>query len=173
MQISDFIRENMRELHQTYVDYIQDLTPEQFHWLANERGVHIAFIAWHYVRSEDNVIQFVLQRKPTIWLDGGWDQNFGLDRIQQGTGWSLEQAQALRLPSVQAFCDYMQGVFQASEAFLETIDDHYLQQIITVKPLGEMPVLNAIGTTCLSHGFTHAGEIQHLRGLQGLRGALR
>jgi len=33
-----------------------------------------------------------------------------------------------------------------------------------------MPVLNAIGNMCLTHGFTHLGEIAHLRGLQGLRG---
>jgi hypothetical protein len=33
-----------------------------------------------------------------------------------------------------------------------------------------MPVRNAIGTMCLTHGFTHLGEIQHLRGLLGLRG---
>jgi len=40
----------------------------------------------------------------------------------------------------------------------------------TVKPLGEMPVQNAIGNMCLTHGFTHLGEIAHLRGLMGLKG---
>ena len=171
MQTIDFIRDNLRQLHRTYEDFIKELTLEQLHWRANDRGVNIAFIAWHYVRTEDNITQFVLQRKPTVWLEGGWDQKFGLDRIQQGTGWPLEQAQALRLPSRQAFVEYMQDVFQATDAFLETIDDDYLLQTITVKPLGEMPILNAVGNMCLTHGFTHAGEIQHLRGLQGLRGA--
>ena len=65
---------------------------------------------------------------------------------------------------------FMQAVWQATDEMLAPKDDAYLQQTTTVKPLGEMPILNAIGNMCLTHGFTHLGEIQHLRGLQGLRG---
>jgi len=170
MSTIDFIRASLRQMHNAYNDAIGDLTPEQLHWRANDYGLPIAFILWHYVRTEDNVIQFVLQRKTTIWLEGGWDQKFGLDRIAQGTGMSLQEAQALRINSKEAFQQYMQAVWQATDSLLAAKDDAYLQQTTTVKPLGEMPVLNAIGNMCLTHGFTHLGEIQHLRGLQGLRG---
>jgi hypothetical protein len=61
-------------------------------------------------------------------------------------------------------------VFKATDDFLAASDDEYLQQMTTVKPLGEMPIQNAIGNMCLTHGFTHLGEIAHLRGLMGLRG---
>ena len=64
----------------------------------------------------------------------------------------------------------MQAVWQATDGFLSQKDDSYLQEKTTVKPLGEMPILSAIGNMCLTHGFTHLGEIQHLRGLLGLRG---
>jgi len=64
----------------------------------------------------------------------------------------------------------MDAVAKATDDYLATLDDEALQQKTTVKPLGEMPVRNAIGDMCLTHGFTHLGEIQHLRGLQGLRG---
>ena len=64
----------------------------------------------------------------------------------------------------------MEAVAQATESCLSGLDDAALEQKTTVKPLGEMPVLNAIGNMCLTHGFTHLGEIAHLRGLQGLRG---
>jgi len=170
MSVTEFIRSSLRQLHSAYSDAISDLTPEQLHWCANERGCHIAFVLWHYVRTEDNVIQFVLQRKPTVWLEGGWDQKFGLDRIAQGTGMSPEDARALRLNSRDAFLDYMQAVWKATDEFLAAADDDFLGQTTTVKPLGEMPIRNAIGNMCLTHGFTHLGEIQHLRGLQGLRG---
>ena len=83
---------------------------------------------------------------------------------------SLQEAQALRINSKHSFQEYMQAVWQASEELLAAQDDAYLQQTTTVKPLGEMPVLNAIVNMCLTHGFTHLGEIAHLRGLQGLRG---
>ena len=64
----------------------------------------------------------------------------------------------------------MDAVAQATEGYLSGLDEAALEQKITVKPLGEMPVLNAIGNRCLTLGFTHLGEIAHLRGLQGLRG---
>jgi uncharacterized damage-inducible protein DinB len=166
----DFMRSGLRQLNSSYKDAIADLSTEQLHWRANDNGCHIAFILWHYYRTQDNVILFVLQRKPTVWIEEGWDKRFGLDRIAQGTGMSLEDAQALRINSKEDFLTYMDSVAKATDAFLAGLDDDALEQATTVKPVGEMPVRNAIATMCLNHGFTHLGEIQHLRGLQGLRG---
>ena len=166
----DFIRSGLHEINSEYRNAIADLSLEQLHWRANDRGCPIAFILWHYYRTQDNVIQFVLQRKPTVWLEKGWDKRFGLDRIAQGTGMSMEDAQALRIDSKEDFLAYMDGVAQATDAFLAGLDDEALERTTTVKPVGEMPIRDAIGNMCLNHGFTHLGEIQHLRGLQGLRG---
>ena len=166
----EFIRSSQRQLHSTYNDAIADLSLDQLHWRANDHGCPIAFILWHYYRTQDNVIQFVIQRKPTVWLEEGFDKKFGLDRIAQGTGMSLADAQALRVNSKEDFLAYMDAVADATDEYLAGLDDEALEQKTTVKPVGEMPVRNAIGTMCLTHGFTHLGEIQHLRGLMGLRG---
>ena len=66
--------------------------------------------------------------------------------------------------------EYQKAVWAATDEFLATVDDAYLQERTTVKPLGEMPKESAIGMMCLTHGFTHLGEIQHVRGLLGLKG---
>ena len=166
----DFIRSSMRQLLGSYNDAIGDLTLEQLHWRANDHGCTTAFILWHYYRTLDNVIQFVIQRKPTVWLEEGWDEKFGLHRIAQGTGMSLEDAQALRINSKEDFLTYMDAVAKATDEYLAGLDDAALEQTTTVKPMGEMPVRDAIGAMCLTHGFTHLGEIAHLRGLMGLRG---
>ena len=165
----EFIRSGLRQLHGSYRESVAGLSDEQLHWRANDRGCPIAFVLWHYYRTEDNIIQFVLQGKPTVWLEGGWDQRFGLDRKAQGTGMSLEEAQAIRIDK-DDFLTYMDAVGKATEDYLAGLDDEALQQRTTVKPLGEMPISAAIGNMCLTHGLTHLGEIQHLRGLQGLRG---
>lgn len=170
MSTIDFIRSSLKQMHSMYDDSIADLTPEQLSWRANDNGCPIAFVLWHYVRTEDNIIQFVLQRKPTVWIEGGWYEKFGLDRTAQGTGMTLEQAQALKLEPKEEFQKYMQDVWKATDDILADKDDSFLQQTTTVKPLGEMPVQNAIGNMCLTHGFNHLGEIQHIRGLLGLRG---
>ncbi len=83
---------------------------------------------------------------------------------------SLEDAQALRVNSKEEFLSYMDSVAKATDEYLAGLDDEGLGQTTTVKPVGEMPVRNAIGAMCLTHGFTHLGEIAHLRGLLGLRG---
>ena len=170
MSTIDFIRSSLRQMHSSYDDSVTDLSLDQLHWRANEHGCAIAFALWHYVRTEDNIIQFVLQRKPTVWLDGGWHDRFGLPKSAQGTGMSQEDAQALRLDPKEDFQQYMRDVWQATEAFLGDKDDEFLQKRITVKPLGEMAIEGAIGNMCLTHGFTHLGEIQHIRGLLGLQG---
>jgi len=170
MSTVEFIRSSMRQQHNMYNDAVKDLTAEQLHWRANDKGLPASFILWHYVRTEDNIIQFVLQRKPTVWLEGGLHEKFGLPANAQGTGMSLDDAQNLRLEPKEAFYDYMQAVWKATDDFLASADDTSLEQMTTVKPLGEMPVQNAIGNMCLTHGFTHLGEIAHLRGLMGLRG---
>ncbi len=170
MSTIDFIRSSLRQMHNTYDDAIADLTLDQLHWRANEGGLPIAFILWHYVRTEDNIIQFVLQHKPTVWLEGGYNEKLGLDRTAQGTGMSLREAQDLRIASKETWLDYQRAVWQGTDDFLAVADDAFLEQKTTVKPLGEMPIQNAIGNMCLTHGFTHLGEIAHVRGLLGLRG---
>jgi hypothetical protein len=170
MSTIDFIRGGLRRLHNDLDTAVGDLTPDQAQWTATERGLPVSFILWHYVRTEDNIIQFVLQRKPTVWMEGGWDKKFGLHPTGQGTGMSHEDARNLRLEPLDDFLAYMQDVWKSTDEYLGALSDEDLERPITVKPLGEMPVQNAIGMMCLTHGFTHLGEIAHVRGLLGLRG---
>jgi hypothetical protein len=170
MSTLDFIRNGLRRLHADYDASIADLSEEQLNWRAGERGMPLSFILWHYVRTEDNIVSFVLQGKPTQWLEGGWNERFGLPKAAQGTGMSHEDAQALRIWPLSAWQEYQQSVWKATEAYLSSIDDQVLAESTLVKPLGEMAKEQAIGMMCLTHGFTHLGEIQHLRGLMGLKG---
>lgn len=170
MSTVDFIRNGLRRLHGDYDQAIADLSDEQLSWRANDNGLPLSFVLWHYVRTEDNIVNFVLQQKPTVWVSGGWNERFGLDKAAQGTGMSHADAQALRIAPKEAWQEYQAGVWKATDAFMATVDDAYLAERVTVKPLGEMAKENAIGMMCLTHGFTHLGEIQHLRGLLGLRG---
>jgi hypothetical protein len=170
MDILDLLKESCRNLHTSYDEAVQDLSVEQLHWRPENKGNHIAFTAWHYVRTEDNVVRFVLQnRRPTVWLDGGWDQKFGLDRIAQGTGMPPEEAAALRLPSAGDWMPYQQAVWRACEEYLASIKESDLENQVRVAQFGELPVRRVLMTILVTHGFTHLGEMHHLRSLQGLR----
>ena len=170
VSLLDYIRGSLRQMHGWYDTAIADLDDGQLHWSANENGLPIAFVLWHYVRTEDNVVNFVLQGHPTIWVDGGWNERFGLHKAAQGTGMTHEDARNLKIEDKAAWQDYQSGVWAATESFLASLTEERLAESVTVKPVGEMPVYAAIGNMCLTHGYNHLVEIQHLRGLLGLRG---
>src|SRR5262245_11247163 len=122
--VLDFIRDSIHQQHEAWDQAMSDLTPDQMHFRPNGQGNHIGFIAWHYVRTEDNLVQFVFQnRKPTVWLEGGYDQKFGLPRTAQGTGMPPEEAARMRLPSVEQWMAYQRAVWQATDAWLNSVTE--------------------------------------------------
>src|SRR5207302_2484627 len=131
----------------------------------------IAFIAWHYVRTEDNIIHWIIQdRTPTVWMEGGWDKRLGLPPVTQGTGMPPAEAHTLRIRDTAGFLEYMHQVRARTDAFLDTWDPADYGTRILLKPVGEMTKLEALGQQGFPHGFGHIGEIQHVRALLGLPG---
>ena len=166
-----FIAESLASLHNSIDEATKGLTDEQAHHQSGSDSNHIAFVAWHYSRTVDNIVRFVLQRKPTLWMEGKWDERFGLDSKAQGTGMTREEASALRISDLAAFGEYMSQVWQASKEYMGSITDADLEQQLTIRPLGEMTLGHVLGTVLLTHGYTHLGEIYTLKGIQGLAGS--
>ena len=167
----EYIRNSLQSLHQSLDEAMEGLSGEQAHWRPQDRGNHISFIAWHYTRTEDNIVGYVLQRRPTMWMAGKWDEKFGLDSRAQGTGMIPEDAAALEISDIPSFCTYMGEVWDMTRSYLDTIGDGDLERTLTVRPLGEQTLEQVLGNTLLTHGYTHLGEIWLLRGLQGLPGS--
>ena len=173
MALIEFLREGLDQLYRQYDEAVADLSPEQWHWRPGEGCNHIAFSVWHYVRTVDNVIRFVLQRQPTLWMEGGWDRRFGLDSKSQGTGMSPQEAAALRLSPPEEFRRYMQEVWRMAREYTASLTDQDLERTARIRMRGELaerPLRTILGETLLTHGFSHLGEVWVLRGLQGLRG---
>ena len=171
MTLVEFISAEIRRLHAMLDAATADLTPAQWHTIPAENPAanHLAFEMWHYVRTEDNVVRFLLQkRRATVWAEGGYAETLGLPPVAQGTGMTAEQAQALRIKDLPMFKDYMQKVWASSEDFLSKTSPADLEAVITVKPLGDMPGIRALGQVCLSHGHGHFGEIELIRTLIGV-----
>jgi hypothetical protein len=76
---------------------------------------------WHYVRTEDNIVRFILQnRRPTVWMEGGWAERLSLPPVTQGTGMSAGDAQALRIADLAAFAQYKRDVYASTDEWLRT-----------------------------------------------------
>ena len=171
MDTRAFLEHFIAQLHANYEQVLSGLTDEQLYWRPGGHANHIAFQAWHWLRTEDNVVQFALQRKNTVWLERGLNDAWGLPKVAQGTGMAPEEAHALRIPSAAALLDYAREVQAATMQYLRSASDGELARVTKIMPFGEIPVAQALGQTVLAHGNQHLGEIWLLRELQGLASA--
>ncbi len=171
MNLTQYLQAELGRMHDLYERALGDLAPEQWYYLPMGKSNHIAWNAWHFFRTEDNIVRFILQnRRPTVWVEDGYAEKLGLHPVAQGTGMSLTDAQALRLGDTALFLDYARRVRAAEEEWLAGGHEDTYGEIILVRPLGEMPRIRALGQVCLSHGWGHLGEIDHIRALLDLPG---
>jgi hypothetical protein len=166
----EFIQGGLTMLHKNLDKQLEGISPEQLHAIpgANPKANTIAWGLWHYTRTEDNVVQYILQNKKTpIWNEGGYAAKTGLPETGQGTGMSGAEAQALRIKDVAAFKEYMGKVWAATDALIAKNDPALLDRMVSVRPLGEMHAMRALGAVCLTHGTQHFGEMELARTLVG------
>ncbi|WP_165423491.1 DinB family protein [Ktedonosporobacter rubrisoli] len=174
MDIIEFFRSEQKRLHRELYASVNGLTLDEWHYTLPGTGNHIAFILWHCVRTEDNILNLILRERPTLWHEEQWAARLQLPQKVQGTSMPTEEAHNLRLADPAHFLQYAQRVWQEFEGYLAGIDDggkELSQRTVMVKPLGKMPAIQAIGIVCLSHLFSHLGEISLLLGAQGKQGS--
>ena len=165
------LRRSLTSMHSLLDKAVEGMTAEQLNFRPQEGGVSGFFSLWHYVRTEDNIVNFVVQRQPTMWLAGEYDQAFGLPRTSQGTGMTEAEANAVQVNSVARWHEYQQKVWAATDAYLASMSpEEFEARRVTIKPLGEMTLWDGLYGICLSHGYRHVGEIEFVRGVQGLGG---
>ncbi|HTI55119.1 MAG TPA: DinB family protein [Verrucomicrobiae bacterium] len=167
---ADFIRANLKRLHAGLDKVMAELTPDQLHAVpgGHPKANTIGWGVWHYTRTEDNIVRWVIQeRRPPIWVEAGYGEKLGLPPAAQGTGMSSTEAQALRIKDVVLFQEYMGKVWAGTDELIAGASPELLDKIITVKPLGDMSVVQCLGQVGLTHGMTHLGEIELARTLIG------
>jgi hypothetical protein len=169
-ELLQYLAGEIRGMHGLYERVTVDLDDRQLNHVPAGGHQNIAFCLWHYVRTEDNVIQFVIQRKPTVWIEAGWAEKFGLDAKSQGTGFTDDEARNFRIHGAADFRQYMLDVFRKTEEYVKSVPLDETARKITVKPLGEMSILQCISGMVMTHGYRHLGEIEFAKGLVAARG---
>jgi hypothetical protein len=165
------LRTSLESMHSLLDKAVDGMTAEQFNFRPQEGGVSAFFSLWHYVRTEDNIVNFVTQSKPTVWLEGGYNETFELPRNSQGTGMTEAEANAVQVKDVAKWMEYQRKVWDATDSYLASMSpEQFEERKVTIKPLGEMSLWDGIYGVCLSHGYRHVGEIEYVRGVQGLGG---
>ncbi len=171
MRTIGYLRSTTQELHKDLSAAVSGLSDEQLHFTPLGRGNHIAFIIWHCVKTEDAVVNALLQKKAPIWDAEGWGKKTGTDAKGQGTGMPQAQAAAVRIGSFSEFQKYMERAFRATEAYLDGLKEEELDEVRDMPVLGKRSLLQTMAGVVLQHGANHLGEIWYVKGLQGLKGS--
>ncbi len=141
-------------------------TAEQLHFVPPNGSHSIAWCLWHTARVEDLIINGRVHSGPVLW-NAAWAERVGLPAEGFGTGMTDAEAQQIHIRDMDAFAAYQEAVWAATETFLAAADDDALDREIPsrtgTETVGEAILLHMIG-----HFNGHRGEINTLRGMQGL-----
>ena len=172
MNAVEYIRSELKRMHGLIDKSIEDVTEAQIHAVPGGHG-KVNTLAWgvfHLVRTEDNIVRFVLQdRRSPVWVEGGYAEKLGLPPVANGTGMSAEDAQALRIKDLGLWREYQQKVWASTEELFGKADDAFWNKTVTIKGMGEMPAWRAVSQICLAHGLMHVGQFETARTLVGAK----
>ena len=169
--LREFIEEGLAYVGENLRAATQDLTLEQLGWRAAPEANSIGYLLWHAGRVEDNFVQRFIQRQDEVWQSGGWQEKFGYETRGIGTGFTPEQVEEVPIPSLEIVWSYLDEVRGRTLAYLSSLDWETLPE----KPRADRFPQWSIQTILRqlsAHANQHLGEINYLRGLQGLPGTL-
>jgi hypothetical protein len=130
----------------------------------------LGFDVWHVVRTIDNIVHFVFEREQPVWLRESFHERWNLPKVDQGTGMDPNDAYALTFPEPDEFKRYSAAVREAVVPRIAAMSDQYLETVMTIRPWGEVPRVEAIGHGLIGHGNGHLGRASYVRILNGLPG---
>ena len=164
MSTVSFIQRSLDFTHSALID-ARNGTDEQLHFVP-ERGSHsIAWCLWHTTRIEDLIISRV-SGEPEIWSEE-WASRTGLPFEGIGAGMPDEDAQQIHVSDTEALGGYQETVFERTGRFLSSATDEDLEREIPARN-GTESVAEAISLHMMGHFNGHRGEINTLRGMQGM-----
>jgi uncharacterized damage-inducible protein DinB len=165
MTTVDYIRNTLDFVHRALID-ARNGTDEQLHFVPDAGSHSIAWCIWHTARIEDLIINLRIRGEQPVWSEE-WAERTGLPFDGFGTGMSDDEAQEIHIDSMDAFAEYQEAVFAQTAAYLESADDDELQREVPARE-GTETVGQAISLHMLGHFNGHRGEINTLRGMQGM-----
>ncbi|MBN9492026.1 DinB family protein [bacterium] len=125
---------------------------------------------WHVVRTIDNIIHFVFEREQPVWLQQHFDEQWGMPKVDQGTGQDPNDAYSMAFPEAAELDRYIKAVRGAVVPRIAAMDMDYLSSTLFIRPWGEIPRMEAIAHGLIGHGNGHLGRVSMARSLWGLPG---
>ncbi len=159
-----FIQRSLEFTHAALID-ARNGSDEQLHFVPEDGSHSIAWCLWHTSRVEDLIISRVTD-EPQVWNEE-WANRTGLSLEGFGTGMSDADARQVRVADLAALGSYQDAVFERTSQFLADATEDDLEREIPARN-GSESVGEAISLHMMGHFNGHRGEINLLRGMQGM-----
>ena len=159
-----FIQHSLEFTHGALID-ARNGSDEQLHFVPEQGSHSIAWCLWHTARVEDLIMSRV-SGGAQIWSEE-WAGRSGLPFEGFGTGMSDEDAREVHVADIEALGGYQDAVFERTAEFLANATDEDLEREIPARN-GTESVGEAISLHMMGHFNGHRGEINTLRGMQGM-----
>ena len=144
---------------------LEGLTQEEVSWRPASGCNSIGLILFHLARSEDSILQGLLQKKPLIWESEKWYEKLGLPKEEEGSHYTVDQVNAFKVPEFKKLLEYFDAVRAKTKEKLRSMTVEALDEKVTFPNFGEMPK-GALFSFVIAHSNQHIGEISYLRGMQ-------
>lgn len=144
---------------------LDGLSSEVAHRLPDGRGNSIAWLLWHAARQMD-VQTVALSGGASVWDSGDWATKLGVERGADdfGFGDSLQDVAALHVSDVPALGDHLRACTKALLAYLDTLDDAALDEVIDDSY--DPPVTRGVRIVSIfDDAVVHVGQASYARGL--------
>lgn len=165
MSTVQFIQQGLAFAHNAFKD-ARNGTDEQLHFVPENGSHSIAWCLWHTTRIEDLIINMRVLKEPLVWNEE-YAKRIGLPADGFGAEQSNEEAQEVHIADMDAFGEYQEAVWAKTASYLENATDEDLGVEVPTRD-GTETVATAISLHMLGHFNGHRGEINTLRGMQGM-----
>lgn len=180
MTPGDALRKNLEFWHWFPRLLCEGLTEEQLHWQPENNNNHITFAIWHVYRCEDDALHQLLMGSDGIFASQGWAGRIPVAEPGEppfGTGLNREQIAAVHL-DLDMLLEYVDAVGKAVQEYADSLSEEAAAEELPlpffapVYPmLDKMSRFEIVNFFSVGHVAEHLGEVQYIKGLQGLQGA--
>jgi len=174
-RVISHIRAQMNSAHWLLEETISDVSDEMARFAPPGKALPIGAAYVHYITGEDWTIHSPFQGVAPL-MAGAWSGKTGVSEPPPGPGddWETRFVAWSRRVRVDllAFRAYAKAVYDATDAYLDTLADPELSREVDLSEMGmgKQTVGFVLDNVLLGHAYCHCGEISALKGIQGKKG---
>jgi hypothetical protein len=174
------LERNIRFWHWYPELLLKDLTPQQLRWQPQAHDTTITFAVWHAYRSCDELVHGLVMRRSSVFVSGDWASRLPVSQTGVtpfGNGLRRQQIAAINLDPAELIA-YAHAVGESIVEYMASLTAEEAAQDVPLPFFAQaypgydhLSRAETVAFFAIGHTSEHLGEVQMLKGMQGLKGA--